>query len=64
MLTYRIEANGFLLHMVRNIVGTLLDTGIGRFQPDDIVTILESRDRKMAGPTAPPQGLYLARIWY
>ncbi len=63
-LTYRIEANGFLLYMVRNIVGTLIDVGCGRIEASDIPSILASLDRNQAGPTAPPQGLYLARIWY
>lgn len=64
LLIYRIEANGFLLHMVRNIVGTLMDTGRGKLSPSMIPGILGSLDRTQAGPTAPPHGLYLARIWY
>ncbi|MBI2878024.1 MAG: tRNA pseudouridine(38-40) synthase TruA [Candidatus Tectomicrobia bacterium] len=58
------EANGFLHHMVRNIVGTLVEVGRGRFRPDQVQTILESRDRRRAGPTAPPQGLFLYRVNY
>jgi tRNA pseudouridine38-40 synthase len=60
----RIEANGFLRHMVRNIVGTLVEMGRGRFTADRIKEILESRDRKLAGPTAPASGLFLERIMY
>jgi len=60
----RIEANGFLRHMVRNIVGTLVEIGRGRFTADRIKEILESRDRKLAGPTAPARGLSLERIVY
>lgn len=60
----RIEANGFLRHMVRNIVGTLVEIGRGRISPDKINEILKSRDRKLAGPTAPANGLFLERIVY
>jgi tRNA pseudouridine38-40 synthase len=64
MLIYRIESNGFLFHMVRNIVGTLMEVGRGKIEPSAIPEIIASLDRGEAGPTAPPQGLYLARIWY
>jgi tRNA pseudouridine38-40 synthase len=60
----RIEANGFLRHMVRNIVGTLVEIGRGRFTADRIQEILKSHDRKLAGPTAPARGLSLERIMY
>ena len=60
----RIEANGFLRHMVRNIVGTLIEIGWGRFPADRIQEILKSHDRKLAGPTAPARGLSLERIVY
>jgi tRNA pseudouridine38-40 synthase len=63
-LRYDIEADGFLHHMVRNIVGTLLQIGTGKRPPSDIFDILASRDRRRAGPTAPPQGLFLVRVWY
>jgi tRNA pseudouridine38-40 synthase len=59
-----IEANGFLRHMVRNIVGTLVEIGRGRFTADRIKEILESHDRRLAGPTAPASGLFLERIVY
>jgi tRNA pseudouridine38-40 synthase len=58
------EANGFLRHMVRNIVGTLVEIGRGRIPSGKIREILESRDRKKAGQTAPANGLFLERIDY
>lgn len=60
----RIEANAFLRHMVRNIVGTLTEVGRGRIPQDEVKNILASRDRKMAGPTAPAKGLFLEKIFY
>lgn len=63
-LVYQVEADGFLHHMIRNIMGTLVQIGKGQRPPDDISSILKSRDRRHAGPTAPAHGLYLVRIWY
>jgi tRNA pseudouridine38-40 synthase len=63
-LVMRIEGDGFLRHMVRNIVGTLVDVGAGRYVPSRVVEILASRDRTQAGPAAPPQGLFLVRVLY
>jgi tRNA pseudouridine38-40 synthase len=60
----RIEANGFLRHMVRNIVGTLIRIGRGMISPDGMKFILESKDRTLAGETAPANGLFLERIVY
>jgi len=60
----RIEGDGFLRHMVRNIVGTLVEVGLGRWPPARAAEILESRDRARAGPTAPPKGLFLVRVLY
>ena len=60
----RIEAKGFLRHMVRNIVGTLIGIGRGRISPDRLKEILEAKDRKLAGQTAPARGLFLERIVY
>jgi tRNA pseudouridine38-40 synthase len=60
----RIEAKGFLRHMVRNIVGTLVEIGRGRISPERLKEILEARDRKLAGQTAPARGLFLERIVY
>jgi tRNA pseudouridine38-40 synthase len=57
-------ADGFLTHMVRNIVGTLLDIERGRFPVEWIDRILETGDRNLGGATAPPQGLCLERIDY
>ncbi len=59
-----IEGSGFLRCMVRNVVGTLLMVGKGELLPDDMKGILDVRDRAQAGPTAPPQGLYLAGVKY
>ena len=64
VLTIRITGSGFLYNMVRIMVGTLLRVAQGKFQPEDIPHILEAKNRKMAGPTAPPCGLYLNRVFY
>lgn len=63
-ITYQVEGDGFLHHMVRNIVGTLLEIAVEKRPPTDILKILDSKDRRMAGPTAPAHGLYLMRVWY
>lgn len=60
----RVSADGFLYNMVRAISGTLLYAGQGKFAPDDIRRILDSCDREQAGPTLPPQGLFMSRLWY
>lgn len=59
-----VEAEAFLRHMVRNIVGTLVEVGKGRFGPDAVKDILNAKNRKFAGPTAPSQGLFLERVIY
>ncbi len=59
-----VQGNGFLYNMVRNIVGTLIEIGRGRWQPSQIDQILATRDRANAGPTAPPQGLSLICVHY
>lgn len=64
MLFFEVSANGFLQNMVRNIVGTLVDVGMGRTRPDRISRIIEARDRTKAGPTAPPVGLFLLEVYY
>jgi tRNA pseudouridine38-40 synthase len=58
------EATGFLRHMVRNLVGTLLEVGQGRRSPDSIPGLIAARDRGLAGPTAPARGLTLIRVRY
>jgi tRNA pseudouridine38-40 synthase len=64
IILFELEADGFLRHMVRNIVGCLVDVGRGRFSTTDFSTILAARDRTRAGRTAPPHGLYLVRVDY
>ena len=59
-----IAADGFLYNMVRIIVGTLIDVGMGKKEPCHIKNILESKDRKNAGKTCPPQGLCLFEVYY
>jgi tRNA pseudouridine38-40 synthase len=59
-----VEADGFLYNMVRNIVGSLVDIGTGRFGVHWIKDVLESKDRGRAGQTAPPQGLCLLHVEY
>lgn len=59
-----VQADGFLYNMVRIMVGTLLKIQQGKLQPDSIPYILEQKDRKFAGPTAPACGLYLDEVFY
>ncbi|MHC4540736.1 MAG: tRNA pseudouridine(38-40) synthase TruA, partial [Planctomycetota bacterium] len=59
-----VEGDAFLYNMVRNIVGTLIEVGTGRWTPEKMSEILEARDRTAAGPLAPPQGLCLMWIKY
>jgi tRNA pseudouridine38-40 synthase len=61
---YIVRGNGFLHHMVRNLVGTFLLAGKGSIAPSDILTILHARDRRAAGATAPADGLYLVEVEY
>ena len=63
-LTFEIEADGFLRFMVRNIVGTLVNVGLGKISPYDFKRILKSKDRNRAGATAPAHGLYLMEVKY
>lgn len=63
-LKITVEANGFLRHMVRNIIGTLVEIGRKKRHPDTAKEILESRDRRNAGQTAPAKGLFLEKIVY
>ncbi len=64
MLVYRVRGNGFLHHMVRNLVGTMLDVGRGHLALDEVPKILAARDRSVAGPTAPARGLFLHSVEY
>jgi tRNA pseudouridine38-40 synthase len=63
-ITVGFEADGFLRHMVRNIVGTMVEVGLGAIKPERFKEILEARDRGQAGPTAPPNGLFLMQVNY
>lgn len=63
-LTLSFLGTGFLRYMVRNMVGTLIEIGEGKRKAEDIILILESMDRKKAGKTAPPEGLYLKNVFY
>ena len=62
MLEITVESGGFLRHMVRNIVGTLVDVGRGKIKPEDIPEILASGDRRKAGTAAPACGLFLKEV--
>lgn len=64
MIEITLRGTGFLYNMVRIIVGTLVDVGIGKIDKDSIVEIIESKERKQAGHTAPPEGLYLSQVFY
>jgi tRNA pseudouridine38-40 synthase len=64
LLIYRVRGNGFLHHMVRNLVGTFLDAGRGHIDPQAVSTILERRSRSAAGATAPARGLFLDSVEY
>lgn len=63
-LVYTVRGNGFLHHMVRNLVGTFLLVGKGTLRPEDMARILRACSRPSAGPTAPAHGLYLVRVEY
>lgn len=64
LLVYRVEATAFLKHMVRNIVGTLVEVGLGERAPATMDGLLAGRDRTRAGATAPPHGLVLVAVRY
>lgn len=64
MITISICADGFLYNMCRAMVGTMVYASYGKLSPADIPALLEKGDRRLTGPTMPPQGLYLNRVWY
>ncbi|HYV56340.1 MAG TPA: hypothetical protein VE911_02290, partial [Candidatus Nitrosopolaris sp.] len=64
LLVYRIEATAFLKHMVRNVVGTLVEVGRGERSAASFPELLAARDRVRAGATAPPHGLMLVSVRY
>ena len=61
---FRLRARSFLHNQVRSIVGTLERVGAGAWEPDQVRTALEARDRAACGPVCPPQGLYLTGVGY
>jgi pseudouridylate synthase I len=63
-ITWRIQADGFLKQMVRNIMGCLVFVGVGKVTPQDVRSIIEQRDRNHLLPTAPPWGLCMERVFY
>lgn len=64
LILYRVTANGFLHHMVRNLVGTFIQAGAHRISPASIPTLLAARNRSAGGPTAPASGLFLVNVEY
>ena len=64
IITVSICADGFLYNMCRAMVGTMVYASYGKLRPEDIPALLEKGDRRLTGPTMPPQGLYLNRVWY
>ena len=64
LLVYRVRGSGFLHHMVRNLVGTMLDVGRGHLEVSQLPSILAARSRAAAGPTAPARGLFLHSVEY
>ena len=64
LIRVRVCGDGFLYNMVRAIAGTLIYVGTGKLAPDDVRAALDAGDRAAAGPTLPPQGLFLNRLWY
>ncbi len=64
LITIRVCADGFLYNMVRAIVGTMVYASHGKLEPEEIPRLLEIGDRRLTGPTMPPQGLYMRDLWY
>ncbi len=64
LMSIEIQADGFLYNMVRNIVGTLIEVGRGKYSPEWIDKVIEAKNRDIAGPTAPAHGLFLKEVHY
>ena len=64
IVKFTVSADGFLYNMVRIMVGTLIRVQEGKIKPEEIPSILEKKNRAFAGPTAPPEGLYLNKVFY
>ena len=64
LIECKVCANGFLYNMVRAMTGTIVYAAEGKLSPQDIPSILESGNRTLAGPTVPPGGLYMTKLWY
>jgi tRNA pseudouridine38-40 synthase len=63
-VVFDVTATGFLRYMVRNLMGTLVQAGLGKISAADVKAVLEARNRDRAGPTAPPHGLFLVSVFY
>jgi tRNA pseudouridine38-40 synthase len=64
IISIYLEADGFLRYMVRSVVGTLVEVGRGKRTPEELLNVLEAKERRSAGITAPPQGLFLMEVKY
>lgn len=64
LIEWRFVANGFLKHMIRNIMGTLHNVGRGKMMPEEMESLIYAKDRRVAGPTAPPHGLVFCNVGY
>jgi len=64
LISLRVCADGFLYNMARAMVGTLLYVAEGKIDPEEISHLLAKGDRRLTGPTAPPEGLALSKLWY
>ena len=64
LISLRVCANGFLYNMARAMAGTVVYAAEGKFPPEEVANILANGDRKAAGPTVPPGGLYMTQLWY
>lgn len=64
MISFSFTGNGFLYHMVRILMGTLLEVGMGKRDPETIPALIEAKNREEAGPLMPAKGLTLAEIYF